>query len=91
MLDFNPAHFTSTFNSSPYYNGNINGFDIMVMDSSERADKVIEEAKAIADRCVEDGTSFSFTYNDDGILESDQMRIEKELERYCRLRNIKMR
>ena len=40
--DFDVKHFTKTFNSSPYYDGNINGFDIMIMQSDEYKQQIKE-------------------------------------------------
>ena len=92
MLDFDPRHFTSSFNSSPYYNGDLNGFDVMVMNSSEKADQVIKNAKARIDEFAEYyagmGLSFTFEYDDNDILPPDKKRIEQEINRYCKLRNL---
>ena len=95
MLDFNPFHFGSTFRSSPYYNGDLNGFDVMVMESAEKADQIIENAKAAIDDFAEayagTGITFSFSYNSEDILEPDQIRINEEIKKYCRFRNISVR
>lgn len=40
---FNVSMFGSTFNSSPYYNGKINGYDAMVETHLESYDVVMEQ------------------------------------------------
>lgn len=90
MFDFDPRHFGSTF-----INGKLNGFDLMIMESAERADEIIGKAKAAIDDYAEDyagtGITFSFSYDDSDILPSDQKRIEREIKNYCHLRNVEMR
>lgn len=88
MTSFDPFHFSSSFNSSPYYDGKLNGFDVMIMESAERADKVIKDAKAVIDSYAGTGVELSFTYDDTDILPPDQSRIDREVEKYARLRNV---
>lgn len=91
MSSFDARHFMKTFNSSPYYDGNINGFDIMIMENSEKADKIIEEAKEQIDYLINNNlltNNFSFSYNPQNVLELDQMRIDKEIKQYCSSRGI---
>ncbi len=91
MLDFEPRHFTSSFNSSPYYNGNLNGFDILIMDSSEATDEIILKYKKIIDDMVRYGyNELILNYDREMILESDQYRIKCELERYGALKGIRI-
>lgn len=95
MFDFDPRHFGSTFRSNPNYNGDLNGFDAMIMESAERADEIIEKAKAAIDdyidRCSGTDLEFSFSYNNEDILEPDQIRIDEEIKKYCRSRNLSVR
>lgn len=86
MLDFNPMHFTSTFNSSPYYNGDINGFDIMVMQSAESADELIEELKEEIDNMKLPITDFTIDF-DDEILLNDRKRVEETIKNYINQKN----
>lgn len=86
MLDFNPTHFTSTFNSSPYYNGDINGFDIMVMQSAESADELIEELKKEIDNMKLPITDFTIDF-DDEILLNDRKRVEETIKNYINQKN----
>lgn len=95
MFDFDPRHFGSTFRSNPNYDGDLNGFDAMIMESAERANQVIENAKAaiddFADAYAGTGITFSFSYDSEGIIKLDQLRIEEEIKKYCRSRNLSVR
>ena len=89
--NFDVKHFTKTFNSNEDYNKNINGFDIMVMQSHEDADKLIKEMKKIIDSysCIPQQT-ISLEYDDSYLLDSDKIRVKQEIKRYAskRLNNI---
>ncbi len=86
-MNFDPRHFGSTFQENK-----INGFDIMIMDSAERADKIIKEIKERINYYLDNklliDKNFEFQYSTDGILISDQYRIEKELKRFCASKGI---
>lgn len=86
MLDFYPEHFSSTFNSSPSYNGDINGFDIMIMQSAESADKLIETLKEKIDDMTLPITEFFIDF-DDEILPNDRNRIELIIKNYINQKN----
>lgn len=82
--DFNVKHFTSTFNSSKYYNGDINGFNIMVMQSHEDADKLIEELKRIVDSFKNiPQQTINLEYDDSNLLEPDKKRVKQEIRKYA--------
>lgn len=82
--DFNIKHFTSTFNSSKHYNGDINGFDIMVMQSHEDADKLIEELKRIVDSFKNIPQQIiNLEYDDSNLLEPDKKRVKQEIRKYA--------
>ena len=84
MFDFDVKHFTKTFNSSPYYDGRINGFDIMVMQSYEDADKLIDELKKIIDRYRGlPQQEISIDYDDSNLLETDKIRVKREIQKYA--------
>jgi hypothetical protein len=40
--DFDVKHPFKTFNSSPYYDGRLNGYDVMIMQSDLYTNKIIE-------------------------------------------------
>ena len=85
---FDIGKFGSTFQDRQ-----LNGFDVMVMNSAEMADKIIEQAKDKIDYIIDNGLSdygFSFSYDDTDILDIDQRRIEREIEKYCALRGINL-
>lgn len=82
--DFDVKKFTKTFNSSKDYNGDINGFDIMIMQSHENADKLIKEIKDKIDLYSNfPQQTISIDYDDDSLLESDKKRIRKEIQKYA--------
>lgn len=82
--DFNVKHFTKTFNSNKYYNGNINGFDIMVMQSHEDADKLINELKQVINSFSNiQRQTISLEYDDNHLLDSDKIRVKQEIKRYA--------
>lgn len=83
MLDFNIKHITSTFNSSQYYNGDINGADIMIMQSHEDADKLIKELKHIIDSYQGNNIyNLNIEYDDKDLLEIDKIRVKQTIEKY---------
>ena len=82
--DFDVKHFTKTFNSSKYYNGNINGFDIMVMQSHEDADKLINELKQVINSFSNvQRQTISLEYDDSYLLDSDKIRVKQEIKKYA--------
>lgn len=82
--NFNIKHFTSTFNSNKHYNENINGFDIMVMQSHEDADKIINEMKHIIDSFANyPEQMINLEYDDTYLLEPDKKRIKQEIKNYA--------
>lgn len=82
--DFDVKHFTKTFNSSKYYNGNINGFDIMVMQSHEDADKLINELKQVINSFSNiQRQTISLEYDDSHLLDSDKIRVKQEIKKYA--------
>lgn len=84
MFDFDVKHFTKTFNSSPYYDGRINGFDIMVMQSHEDADKLIDELKKVIDKYRGlPQQEISIDYDDSNLLETDKIRVKREIQKYA--------
>lgn len=84
MFDFDVKHFTKTFNSSPYYDERINGFDIMVMQSHEDADKLIDELKKVIDRYRGlPQQEILIDYDDSNLLETDKIRVKREIQKYA--------
>lgn len=82
--DFDVKHFTKTFNSSKYYNGNINGFDIMVMQNHEDADKLINELKQVINSFSNiQRQTISLEYDDSYLLDSDKIRVKQEIKKYA--------
>lgn len=84
MIDFNVKHFMQTFNSSKYYNGNLNGFDIMLMESDKNANKLIQQLKNIID-LYPAGTDYStidLVYNDENLTELDKRKVQTEIKKY---------
>jgi uncharacterized lipoprotein YehR (DUF1307 family) len=82
--DFDVKHFTKTFNSSKYYNGNINGFDIMAMQSHEDADKLINELKQVINSFSNiQRQTISLEYDDSHLLDSDKIRVKQEIKKYA--------
>lgn len=81
--DFDVKHFGKTFNSNKYYNEEINGYDIMVMQSHEDADKIIEKIKNIIDSYKYlPSQDINLEYNDSFLLDSDKIRIKQEIQKY---------
>jgi hypothetical protein len=73
-----------TFNSSKYYNGNLNGFDIMLMESDKNANKIIQQLKNIID-LYPAGTDYStidLVYNDENLTELDKKRVQTVIKKY---------
>lgn len=82
--DFDVKHFIKTFNSSKYYNGNINGFDIMVMQSHEDADKLINELKQVINSLSNiQRQTVNLEYDDSYLLDSDKIRVKQEIKKYA--------
>lgn len=84
MLDFNPFTPFSTFRT-----GKLNGFDVMIMESAERADKIIKYYKKEIDNYNDKIYELEISYDDTDILDIDQKRIDREIEKYCRIHNAK--
>lgn len=79
MIDFNVKHFMQTFNS-----GNLNGFDIMLMESDKNANKLIQQLKNIID-LYPAGTDYSaidLVYNDENLTELDKKRVQTAIKKY---------
>ncbi len=79
MIDFNVKHFMQTFNS-----GNLNGFDIMLMESDKNANKLIQQLKNIID-LYPVGTDYSaidLVYNDENLTELDKKRVQTAIKKY---------
>lgn len=82
--DFDVKHFTKTFNSNKYYNGNLNGFDVMVMQSHEDADKLINELKQVINSLSNiQGQTVNLEYDDSYLLDSDKIRVKQEIKKYA--------
>ena len=76
--DFDVKHFGSTFDR-----GQVNGFDIMVMQSSENADRLIEEIKRIIDSYkLLPQQEINLEYDDSHLLEPDKIRVKKAIKKY---------
>lgn len=79
MVDFNVKHFMQTFNS-----GNLNGFDIMLMESDKNANKLIQQLKNTID-LYPAGTDYSaidLVYNDENLTELDKKRVQTAIKKY---------
>lgn len=79
MIDFNVKHFMQTFNS-----GNLNGFDIMLMESDKNANKLIQQLKNTID-LYPVGTDYSaidLVYNDENLTELDKKRVQTAIKKY---------
>lgn len=77
--DFDVKHFGSTF-----YGGKVNGFDIMVMQSSEDADRLIEEMKQIIDSYKAfPQQEINLEYDDSHLLEPDKIRVKRAIKKYA--------
>ena len=78
-MDFDVRKFGSTFTE-----GKLNGFDVMVMQSHEEADKLIKELKEIIDSySAFPQQEISLDYDDSNLLEPDKKRVKKEIEKYA--------
>ncbi len=79
MMDFDVRKFGSTFTENK-----VNGFDIMIMQSHEDADKLIDELKKVIDRyCGLPQQEISIDYDDSNLLENDKIRVKKEIKKYA--------
>ena len=83
MLDFDIKHFTKTFNSNNYYDNNLNGFDVMIMQNHQDADTIIKTAIDY----FESGYPLSkieqyINNNLNNLLEPDQDRVIESIKRY---------
>ena len=78
---FDIGKFGSTFRD-----GKLNGFDVMVMESAERADEIIKQIKQDIDYMINHnlliGDNISIDYDNTDILDIDKNRIEREIKKY---------
>lgn len=82
--DFDVKHFTKTFNSSKYYNEDINGFDVMIIQSHENADKLINELKQVINSFSNiQRQTISLEYDNSHLLDSDKIRVKQEIKKYA--------
>lgn len=87
--DFDVKHFGSTFTT-----GRLNGYDVMIMQSHEYTDKIIDAFKSYIRNGGQNINEYqTYIYNelninlDKDILESDQLRIKEEIEKFYRIYN----
>lgn len=79
MIDFDVRKFDSTFTENK-----VNGFDVMIMQSYEDADKLIDELKKVIDRyCGLPQQEISIDYDDSNLLETDKIRVKREIQKYA--------
>ena len=79
MIDFNVRKFGSTFTENK-----VNGFDVMIMQSHEDADKLIDELKKVIDRYRGlPQQEISIDYDDSNLLKNDKIRVKKEIKKYA--------
>lgn len=79
MIDFDVRKFGSTFTENK-----VNGFDIMIMQSHEDADKLIDELKKVIDRYRGlPQQEISIDYDDSNLLKNDKIRVKKEIKKYA--------
>lgn len=79
MIDFDARKFGSTFTENK-----INGFDVMIMQSHEDADKLINELKKVIDRYHGlPQQEISIDYDDSNLLETDKIRVKREIQKYA--------
>ena len=86
--DFDVKNFMKTFNSHSAYNGRLNGFDVMIMQSQEDTDEIIEKAKSYILKeynILEVENWINEEIKNKEILEPDQIRIKEELEKFINL------
>lgn len=77
-LNFDVRKFGSIFTENK-----LNGFDIMIMQSHEDANVLIEELKkAIDNYCGMLQQHMSIDYDDSNLLEPDKRRVKREIEKY---------
>ena len=79
MIDFDVRKFGSIF-----IENKVNGFDVMIMQSHEDADKLIDELKKVIDRyCWLPQQEISIDYDDSNLLETDKIRVKREIQKYA--------
>ena len=79
MIDFNVRKFGSTFTENK-----VNGFDVMIMQSHEDADKLIDELKKVIDKYRGlPQQEISIDYDDSNLLETDKIRVKREIQKYA--------
>ena len=79
MLDFSIKHIGKTFNSNKNYDSKINGVDIMIMQSEQDADILINKLKKIIDN---DNNILFLDYDDSHLLTLDKIRVKNEIKQY---------
>ena len=78
-MNFDVRKFGSTFTE-----GKLNGFDVMIMQSHEDADKLIKELKEIIDSySAFPQQEISLDYDDSNLLNLDKKRVKREIEKYA--------
>ena len=81
---FNVKEFSKTFNSSKYYNKDVDGFDIMIMQSHEDADRLIEELKQVINQYkLFPQQTINLEYDDSHLLETDKKRVKQVIKQYA--------
>ncbi len=81
---------------SSFREDKLNGFDVMIMQSAESANNVIKDMKELIDIKIKEidfleDYELEVSYDKTDILELDQLRIEKEIDRYGKIHGIYIR
>lgn len=84
MFDFK---FGSSFDSD----GDLNGFDVYIMNSQEVADQIIIDAKNAIDDNKYLNLPLAISIDDYDLTYLDKQRIHKEIERYAEIRGVDIR
>lgn len=92
-IDFDAKHIIKTFNSSPAYDGRLNGLDVMIMQSDENYKNLLSLFKDAIEKGynpndVKDDIFNYLDLTEEDLIETDCIKLIREVEDFYKKFNM---